>query len=215
MKKIIAVVVVLVLLVAGAVWYFGRSSAPQVTYRTAELKRGDLVATISATGTVEPEEVVDVGAQVAGQINSFGKDRSGKTIDYGSVVEEGTVLAQIDDSLYAADVAQAQAQLDQNTAAVVRAEADLGQMKAKLDQAGRDWARAQKIGPSEALAQSSYDGYKAGYDTAVANVAVGEAAIVRRRPRSHRPRRLSIASRGTWGIAQSRRPLRASSSTGA
>ena len=52
--------------------------------------------------------MVDVGAQVAGKIVSFGKDVAGKTIDYGSTVEEGTVLAQIDDSLYAADVAQSE-----------------------------------------------------------------------------------------------------------
>src|ERR1041384_4574854 len=68
-------------------------------FQTVPLKRSDLVATIEATGTVEPEEVVDVGAQVAGQIISFGKEKNGKPIDYGSVVEEGTVLAQIDDSL--------------------------------------------------------------------------------------------------------------------
>ena len=38
---------------------------------------------INATGTVEPEEVVDVGAQVAGRIVEFGKDtQTGKTIDY-------------------------------------------------------------------------------------------------------------------------------------
>jgi HlyD family secretion protein len=127
---------------------------------------------------VEPEEVVDVGAQVAGQINSFGKDKNGKTIDYGSVVEEGTILAQIDDSLYAADVALANAQLQQAKAGVLRTEADLGQLKARLYQAKRDWDRAQKLGPSEALAQSSYDAYKSAYEIAQANVAVGDAAIV-------------------------------------
>ncbi len=122
--------------------------------------------------------MVDVGAQVAGQINCFGKDKNGKTIDYGSVVEEGTILAQIDDSLYAADVALANAQLQQARAGVLRAEADLGQLKSRLNQAKRDWDRAQRLGPSEALAQSSYDAYKSGYEIAQANVVVGEAAII-------------------------------------
>ena len=152
-------------------------SGKGVYYRTTEVKRGDLTATIGATGTVEPEEVVDVGAQVAGKINSFGTDTSGVEVDYGSVVEEGTVLAQIDDSLYTAEVAQASAQLMQAKASVQRAAADLEQMKAKLFQAQRDWERAQKLGPSEALAQSSYDAYKSGYEAAKANVEVGEAAI--------------------------------------
>src|SRR5258708_36312347 len=52
----------------------------KVLLNTATVKRGDLVATITATGTIEPVEVVDVGAQVAGLILSFGKDKDGRTI---------------------------------------------------------------------------------------------------------------------------------------
>jgi HlyD family secretion protein len=176
-KKVVVVIVVIVFVIV-AVSYLRSSGGKSVVFRTVPVKQGDLLATISATGTVEPEEVVDVGAQVAGQINTFGKDKNGKTIDYGSVVEENTILAQIDDSLYAADVALAEAQLLQARAGVQRSEADLGQLKAHLDQARRDWDRAQKLGPSEALAQSSYDAYKSAYETAQANLAVGQAAIV-------------------------------------
>jgi HlyD family secretion protein len=121
---------------------------------------------------------VDVGSQVAGRILSFGKDQSGKTIDYGSVVEEDMILAQIDDSLYASDVAQNKAQLEQARAGVKRAEADLGQMQAKLVQAERDWNRAKKLGPSDALSQADYDAAISAYDSAKANVEVGKASIV-------------------------------------
>ncbi len=176
-KKTVLIIIVLALAVAGVSLYVYRADKQQVYYRTSEVKRGDLTATIGATGTVEPEEVVDVGAQVAGKINSFGVDKNGKEVDYGSVVEEGTVLAQIDDSLYAAEAAQASAQLIQAKASVQRAIADLDQLKAKLFQAQRDWERAQRLGPSEALAQSSFDAYKSGYEAAKANVEVGEAAI--------------------------------------
>jgi HlyD family secretion protein len=178
LTKKAVVIIVLVVLCTVAVLYLRSSGGKSAVFRTAQVKRGDLLAAISATGTVEPEEVIDVGAQVAGQINSFGKDKTGKPIDYGSVVEEGTILAQIDDSLYAADVSMANAQLQQAKAGVQRAEADLGQLKARLYQAKRDWDRAQRLGPSEALAQSSFDSYKSAYEIAQANVAVGEAAIV-------------------------------------
>ena len=47
-----------------------RAGTP-TTFRTVAVTRGDIVATISATGTVEPEEVVDIGTQVAGQIVKF------------------------------------------------------------------------------------------------------------------------------------------------
>jgi HlyD family secretion protein len=181
--KRLAKYLVLVLVLAGimalrATGIFKRGDTNSVSLRTIAVTRGDLLATISATGTVEPEEVIDVGAQVAGRIVAFGKDRSGKTIDYGSAVEQGTVLAQIDDSLYAAEVAQVKAQLEQARAGVLRAEADLGQLQAKLFQAERDWKRAQKLGPSEALSESDYDAALSAYQVAKANLAVGKAALV-------------------------------------
>jgi len=157
--------------------YLACGSRNPGAFRTAPVKRGDLQATISATGTVEPEEVIDIGAQVAGRIVSFGKDKNGKAVDYGSVVEAGMVLARIDDALYAADVESAKATLGQAQAALQRSEADLGQLKAKLFQAERDWARAKKLGPSDALSQADYDAAQSAYETAKANLEVGKAAI--------------------------------------
>ena len=177
-KGVIVVVIVLGIFGGGAAWYLERNNAQVVSYQTGQVTRGDLIVSISATGTVEPEEVIDVGAQVAGRILSFGKDANGKAVDYGSVVEEGTVLARIDDSLYAADEAHAKAQVQSGKASIQRAEADLEQMKAKLRQAERDWQRAQKLGPSGALAQSSYDAYQSSYESAKANVDVARAAIL-------------------------------------
>jgi len=177
-QRIAIVVILLGVLGAGAAWYLQSRNGTVMAYRTAPVKRADLLVSISATGTVEPEEVIDVGAQVAGQIMSFGKDASGKTVDYGSAIEAGTVLAKIDDSLYAADAAQAEAQVQSGRAALQRAESDLDQLRAKLQQAERDWRRAQKLGPSEALAEASFDAYKSAYESATANLAVGQAAIL-------------------------------------
>lgn len=172
----LAAVLVMILGLAG-VWFQARGGKDTVSFRTVPVQRGNLLAAISATGTVEPEEVVDVGAQVGGKIVAFGKDVAGKIVDYGSMVEVGTILAQIDDALYAADAAQARAQLEQAKAGVMRAEADLGQLQAKLTQAERDWNRARKLGPSDALSQSDYDAALSAHEVARANVAVGKAAI--------------------------------------
>src|SRR6185437_16720158 len=68
-------------------------------------------------------------------------------------------------------------QLGQAQAGVERAEADLGQYTAAFQKADRDWARAQKLGPSDALAQVDYDSYKSAYEVAKANVDVGKAAV--------------------------------------
>src|SRR5690349_6552073 len=108
MKKIVAVVILLALLGGTGYWYWKAHGSPQVSFQFAEVKRGSLVATVGATGTLQPQEVVDVGAQVAGPIQFLGKDPNthSQIVDWGSevegpvldkdgkVVKKGTVLAQ-------------------------------------------------------------------------------------------------------------------------
>jgi len=173
-------VVIIVLAGAGCagIWWFLSRGKQDPVFRTAQVKRGDLLATISATGTIEPTVVVDVGSQVNGLITAFGKDSNGRAIDYSSVVEAGTVLAKIDDSLYAAALGTAKAQLAQAEANKVSADANVLQMQAKLLQAQLDWDRAQKLGPSDALSKSNYDQYQANYEVAKANLAAAKAAVV-------------------------------------
>ena len=191
-------VATLVLITASltATWWYRQDTKPTLpALRTASVERGDLLFTIDATGTVEPEEVVDVGAQVAGKVQNLGVDPRDpeRTIDYGSPVSVGTVLARIDDSLYQSDVEQAQAQVDsaqafaESTAAQVvesqanveRAEKDLLQMRSKLFQADRDWVRVQDLWKSSpgAISESDYDQARSTYESADAMVGVGTAAI--------------------------------------
>ncbi|MSQ97527.1 MAG: HlyD family efflux transporter periplasmic adaptor subunit [Gemmataceae bacterium] len=199
MKKLIVIVLLLAAASAVGTALYARygisSSAP--TFRTAEVSRGDLLVTISATGTVEPEEVVDVGAQVLGRVIAIGPDalavdpnQRGKRIDYTSQVEEGTILAEIDNAIYLAQRNAAKAALE-------RAKADLEQLKAKRDLAAADWRRAQELRnmkrsslvpaalsksepPREikAIAESDYDLARFNFGVAEANVKVGEAIIV-------------------------------------
>src|ERR1700693_2776567 len=75
------VVTILLVAVAGGagVWRWHERNGHKWLFRSALVNRGDLVATINATGTIEPVEVVDIGAQVAGLVTSFGQDTNGKT----------------------------------------------------------------------------------------------------------------------------------------
>src|SRR5688572_2831793 len=145
MRTVLTFLVALAIVAAGGYRYWQHTTARPTAFKTAPILRGDLQLTISSTGVVQPEEVVDVGAQVAGMIKSLGPDPqdSTRTVDYGSAVEQGTVLANIDDSLYVTDVDQATASVEQAKANQQRAEADLQQLRAKLRQAERDWQRAQ------------------------------------------------------------------------
>jgi len=177
-SRIIWIIVMLTVLAAAGFWLIRRGSGNVVSFRTEKVYRGELINSISATGTIEPEDVIDVGAQVAGQILAFGKDVNGREVDYGSTVDKGTVLAEIDDSVYASQAAEAEAQIQSAIANIRRSEADLEQSKARFVQAEQDWRRAESLGPSEAMSPVSYDGYKAAFETAKAGVAISEASIL-------------------------------------
>ncbi|MDD3581653.1 MAG: efflux RND transporter periplasmic adaptor subunit [Desulfobacca sp.] len=162
-----------------ALWQIYQGHRSPGAFLTVKVGQGDLRAVISATGTVEPEEVIDVGAQVAGKIVAFGQDKDGQPVDYGSLVEVGTVLAQIDDALYAAEAAQARAGLQHAKSDLQSVRANLKQLKAKLVQARLEWQRAQKLGPSDALSQSDFDAARSAFEVALANYDVGQAAIAK------------------------------------
>jgi HlyD family secretion protein len=159
----------------GYYWYTQATAAPHSVFRTAHVKRGDLVVRISSTGPLQPEEVVDVGAQVQGMILRLGTDPKDprKTIDWTSEVEPGTILAQIDESIYKATADKSEANLKQS-------EANLLQMQAKLYQADRDWQRAQNLRRTRgaaAISDLDYDTAQLTFETSKSNVGVAEAAI--------------------------------------
>jgi HlyD family secretion protein len=179
-KPVLAVAIVILAGGAGIGWWRMRSDH-KLSFRTAVVKRGDVAATISSSGTIEPSETVDVGAQVAGRITSFGTDINGNPIDYDSVVEKGAVLAKIDDSVYAAALAVANAQVEQAKAGELSAAANLEQMKAKLVQTEAEWKRAQALYSSKLLAQVDYDTAEANYEVARSDVSVAEAGVAEAR----------------------------------
>jgi HlyD family secretion protein len=174
MRKVI-ILLLIVGLIGGGVgfWYWKAQANQGSSFRTAPVIRSHLQANIGATGTIQPEEVIDVGAQVAGRIEKFGTDLrdSSKTIDYGSVVEKDTVLAQIDPAVYGARRDQAKADL-------AKARADLLQQQAKQVQAQRDSERARSMILGKAISQAEFDAAQAAYETAQANIGVSQAQIL-------------------------------------
>ena len=172
MRRMLVLLIVFTVATAAVFGFLHWSHGQQPTiYRTVPVTRGDIRAAISATGTVEPEEVVDVGAQVQGRIESRGRDPhdSTKAIDFMSQVDEGTVLAQIDASVYRAQVEQAKA-------AVAQAEANVVQQQALVDKADRDWVRAQNLRKKGDISDADYDLAHANDDAAKALLEVNKAA---------------------------------------
>ena len=154
---------------AGGYVLYGKffGSSEKVEYILQKASRSDLELTIAATGTVEPEELVNVGAQVGGMITTLGTDANGNTVNYGSEVKAGMVLARIDDALYQTELQSAKAQLKQAEAQQKQAQTQRKQAEAQLKQ-----AQAQKKNAEAGILQA-----KAKVSETVANQKKVEVAL--------------------------------------
>jgi HlyD family secretion protein len=104
-KMLILAIVIIVLLVVFFLKYSQLiNQSPSYSYNTATVDTGDIVAYISASGTVNPVNTVDVVAQVSGVVNQI-------YADFNSIVKQGEILAQIDPTLYELQARQAEATL--------------------------------------------------------------------------------------------------------
>jgi HlyD family secretion protein len=148
----------------------GTQPTPAHTFRTEAVKRGDVELTVHAIGTLEPEEVVDVSAQVAGTITKFGDDpnQPNHEIYWNSKVEIGTVLACIDDSSYKSARDIANINLKKSNAAV-------GGARAALGKASLEYERDKELVAKQAVAKADLDAAKFAVEMAKANVEIAEA----------------------------------------
>jgi HlyD family secretion protein len=162
----------LILLVAcSAVWgtiYVRNRMSSLPELRTVAIERRDLRLTVKATGTIEPEEIVEVGADVTGKIEMFGSDvdRPDEPIDVGSRVTKGSVVVQLDRQMYEVEWQKAQA-------ALRLAEAEVAGLETQLKQAERDLERAQRLRNTNS--QSDFDKIVTAHEAAVAELAIGRA----------------------------------------
>lgn len=91
-----------VVIVAAVVLFFvkkAKKNTKQV-YLTEQVSRGDMENSVTATGTVEPLETVEVGTQVSGIIDKI-------FVDYNSVVQKGQVIAELDKTVLETEYASA------------------------------------------------------------------------------------------------------------
>jgi len=167
-KQVLAGVAALLLLV-GLLWAFSGSTSA-VRYVTAPVTRGSLVVLVTATGSVQPTNQVDVSSELSGTIRKV-------HVDYNSVVKAGETLAELDTEKLDATVASSRAKLaaakakvDDTLATEIEKQRDL--MRKKL-LSGRKVSSEQDLD----LAQAAYDRAVAGIASARADVGVAEAEL--------------------------------------
>ena len=165
----------------GYLWWVSTAGASGPNYKTEAVVRKNLDATITSTGTIEPVQVIDVGAQVQGQILHFGKVKDPDNpsvehdVDYCTEVKQGDVLAEIDPTIYQARLAQAKAAQATANAAVLSANANLSKSKTNRDNL-KAIAVADANSPG-AIAAEIRRTDEANYEAAEADTKVQEAAV--------------------------------------
>lgn len=123
-KNIIIIVSIIAALIvaAGIFWFISRGIAPKLSYKTSVVSMGDITQTVSANGTLNPVVLVSVGTQVSGTVKKI-------YVDFNDKVEKGQILMELDPSLFAAQVAQSEANLANAQASLELAQANAGRME--------------------------------------------------------------------------------------
>lgn len=168
-RTLLAAFAVAALAGGGAWWTLGRGDAPTV-YTTGTAGRGDLVVTVTATGSLYPTNEVEVSSEQSGTVKAV-------HVDYNSPVRKGDVIAELDPDKLEMAVKSAEARLASARAGVADAEATIAETRADLDRktvlAGTKAASRADLDTAEA----AYRRAAAGRDIAQAAVAVAEADL--------------------------------------
>ncbi|MBI5199671.1 MAG: efflux RND transporter periplasmic adaptor subunit [Nitrospirae bacterium] len=132
-------------------------------FRTEKVTKGDIVATASATGTVNAVTTVLVGTQVSGTIKNI-------YVDFNSSVKKGQLIAQIDPATFEAQVDQARANLLSAKANVDKAEATLFDVKRSMD-------RNKELFSKNLIARSDLDTSETNFETTKAQLSTAKAQL--------------------------------------
>src|SRR5688500_7293767 len=118
---------------AWQAWFGGEDDDAVIT---AAAQRGNLEDTVTATGTLQPKEFVDVGTQVSGQLKRL-------HVEVGATVRAGQLLAEIDPSVY-------QAKVDGDRAQLLNQRSQLAERQAQLALAEQQLRRQRNLAREDA-----------------------------------------------------------------
>ena len=155
----------ILLALAGAVygaWAWTTRPGPE-KFTTAEVARGDVIAKITASGTLAASRTVDVGSQISGRVNQL-------YVDFNSPVRKGQVLARIDTQLLTAALQQARANQQ-------AARAALGRARALAAVAEREARRFSQLARQGFIAAADLDTSRTNAEVARTQIVSAQAAL--------------------------------------
>jgi HlyD family secretion protein len=143
-------------------WIFS-SSGTKTTYTAEAATRGSLTVTVSATGTLKPQNQVDVGAEISGRVDTV-------NVDFNDHVTKGEILAVINTEQARAQLAQSEATLANSRATVTNNQATVTQTLAKRD-------RYKQLYDKGGVSAQDLQAAEADYQRAVASVKQAQANV--------------------------------------
>ncbi|HEY0456882.1 MAG TPA: efflux RND transporter periplasmic adaptor subunit [Verrucomicrobiae bacterium] len=153
--------VVLILLGAGG-WfgwrYWEASHNKKPEYRTAEVTRGNVTQSVTASGQLNPVLSVEVGSQISGIIQNL-------YADFNTIVTQGMVIARLDPATY--------------LSAVHQAEGDLANAKAAQELTRVEAKRAEELKAGNLISSSDFDKSIADLHQAEAQITIKQATLER------------------------------------
>jgi len=164
-KKIILIIVVLVV-VAGAILgltVFRNGKNGEIKYRTETLALGDVEALVVTSGTLNPIEIVDVGAQVSGKIEKL-------FADFNTPVTKGQIVAELDQE-------PLKMKIDQNEANYKSRMASLERSKVSLSQAEKGFERAKSLFAKSLISIEEMEASEASFLGAKSDLISAEATL--------------------------------------
>ena len=160
-RRALFVALFLMLVAALAAWSFlttGRDA-----YDTVPITRGDIESSVTALGTLQPRQYVDVGAQASGQIRTI-------HVEVGDEIKEGQLLVEIDPSTQ-------KAKLDASRYAVENLTAQLQEQRALHDLAKQKYQRQQNLAKGGATREEDIQSALAEVRTTQARIDMFQAQI--------------------------------------
>lgn len=101
-KKTLIIVAGAIVLVAGGFLLISKKSESAILAETTQVKKGEILSVVTATGTIEPINLVEVGTQVSGVVEKI-------YVDFNSEVKENQLIAELDKTNLLTALVQSQA----------------------------------------------------------------------------------------------------------
>lgn len=166
LKRLLLVTALIFVAVAVMIIWTKADKSNSIQYVTREIKRGNLAVTVTATGTLEPTNQVDVGSEVSGIIEIV-------EVDYNDRVKVGQVLARLDTSKLKPTVMQSRAALESAKAMVLEAQATVRETRSKLERL----KQVRELSDGKVPSQHDMDAAEAALQRAEADEASSKAKV--------------------------------------